>query len=177
MPTSGIKGDPLHSAIPSPAGSHGLHGHPALVLGLGGAQALAAGHTLLDPLTLEDAARGRGLTHNDLFEALQTLVHAGLVDMRFVKPSLVTLLRLTPAGVRGHLAATRPDLADVRSRVLAALREGAVGWQGGAPVDLAAAVGEQFLVVEVVMEDLRREGRVVFSPAPGRRLRVHRLVP
>lgn len=116
------------------------------------------------------------MTHDDLFGALQALVQAGLVDMHFVKPSLITLLRLTPAGVRSHLSATRPDLAEVRRRVLASLREGAVGWQGGAPVDLASAVGEQFLVVEVVMEDLRREGQVVFSPAPGRRLRVHRMV-
>ena len=150
-------------------------GDEVLVLRRAGEQALAAGHTLLDPDALIGACRPDGLSGKDVFAALRSLSTDRLVDLHFVGPSRVTLLRLTAGGVRRHLGLARPDLADVRRRVLDALEGGGVAWQDGATVDLAGAVGEPALLVEVVMEDLRQEGRVVFSPAPGQRLRVHRL--
>lgn len=51
---------------------------------------------------------------------------------------------------------------------------GSVDWRAG-PVDLAGALGLPQLVVEVALEDLRREGRVVSSRAIGGRVWVHRL--
>ena len=58
-----------------------------------------------------------------------------------------------------------------------ALRAEAAAGRLGEAVDLAAAVGEPSLVVEVVLEELRRGGNLVYHPVPGRRVRVHRVGP
>jgi hypothetical protein len=155
--------------------SPGTGSPAATVLRRAGQQAVAAGRTFLDHQALERACLDEGIDHDGFFASLLALRDARLVDLHFVEPSRVTLLRLTDDGIRSHLAGAGPDVGDVCRRVVAALRDEAVSWRGGAPVDLAAAVGEPPLVVEVAMEDLRREGAVVFSRAFGGRLRVHRL--
>lgn len=147
----------------------------ATVLRRAGVQAVAAGRTFLDHDALGRACDDDGLGHEEVFAALLELEERGLVNMHFVEPSGITLLRLTDRGIRSYLADTRPDLDDVRARMLTALQDEAVRWQGGEAVDLAGALGEPPLVVEVLMEDLRQDGGVVFSKAFGGRLRVHRL--
>ena len=149
----------------------------AVVLRLAGEQALAAGHTLLDPERLVEAGRLAQLGPGDVFAALRSLEAQGLANLHFVPPDRVTLLRLTGAGLRAHLATAGFDLAHLRHRVLSLLQDGTVPWHDGDPVDLAGAVGVPSLVVEVVLEDLRDAGQLVFSPAPRRRVRVHRLTP
>ncbi len=44
----------------------------------------------------------------------------------------------------------------------------------GTAVDLAGALGEPRLVVEVLLDGLRDEGRVVFTNVPGGLFRIHR---
>jgi hypothetical protein len=153
----------------------GIASDAAAVLRRAGEQAVAAGRTFLDHDALERSCGVDGLDHDEVFAALQELADTGLVNMHFVEPSRITLLRLSDRGIRSYLTDVRPDLDDVRARMLAALRDETVPWQDGRAVDLAGALGEPPLVVEVLMEDLRRDGGVVFSKAFGGRLRVHRL--
>lgn len=147
----------------------------AMVLQRAGEQALASGHTFLDHEALEGACRADGLGHDEVFASLRSLAGAALVEMHFVEPSRITLLRLTDGGIRYYLAEARPELAEVRRWLVDALRRGGVSWRGGEAVDLAASVKEPPLLVEVIMEDLQREGRVIFSRATGGRIRIHRL--
>ena len=170
-----MSGSAGHGSGGAVAGGETLGATAATVLRLAGEQALTTGRSFLDHGSLERACLAGGLAHDDVFTGLRALVAARLADMHFVPPSRVTLLRLTDGAIRRCLADARPDLADVRRRVVAALGDGSLDWKGGEPVDLAGAVAEPPLLVEVVMEDLRDEGRVVFSRATGGRLRVHRL--
>lgn len=160
-------------AAPGPA----LTAPSTTVLQRAGEQALASGHSFLDHEALEHRCRADALGHDELFASLRSLERAGLVDMHFVQPSRVTLLRLTDRGIRRYLAATRPDLAEVRRRLLAVLAAWVGSDRAGAAVDMARAVEEPILVVEVLMEDLQREGRLIFSRAIGGRVRVHRFEP
>ncbi|HET7489217.1 MAG TPA: hypothetical protein VFJ85_14900 [Acidimicrobiales bacterium] len=146
-----------------------------VVLRRAGEQAVAAGHAFLDHEALERACAADGLGHERVFAALRALDTARLVDVRFVAPSRVTLLRLTDRGVRVALDGTGHDLVDVRRRLVRALTDGEVDWRAGATVDLRAALGVPALVSEVALEDLRKEGRVVFSRAIGGGVRIHRL--
>lgn len=139
-----------------------------------GRQAVASGHTFLDHEALERTCHADGLASDALFRSLQVLQRDRLVDMHFVEPSRITLLRLTDRGIRRYLAETYGDLADIRYRLLEVLADSAPAGQGGEAVDVAGAVGQPALVVEVLMEDLQQEGRLVFNRAIGGRFRVHR---
>lgn len=147
----------------------------AEVLRLAGEQALARGHRLLDPATLESAWAAAGVEREAALDALQALAREGLMNVRMFGASLVALVRLTETGLASHLEATRPDLDDVRRRVRDALRAQEAAGRLGEAVDLAGAVGEPALVVEFVLEEMRREGSVVYNPATTGRVRVHRV--
>ncbi len=141
-----------------------------LVQRLAGGQALARGHRLLDPLALEEAATGEGVDHDRFLAAVLVLAGRRVVNVHTVAGSLITLLRLTEDGFRAHLAATRSDLDAVCQRLVDTLRAKPLG----AAVDLAEALGEPRLVVEVLLDGLRDEGRVVFTNVPGGLFRIHR---
>ncbi len=138
-----------------------------------GDQALAAGHLLLDHVALEARCAGMGLGPDDFFTALVELRDGGAVNLRHVEPSRVALLQLTPAGLGRCLAMTRPDLDDVRDRLLQAVTK--VTPNTSTP--LAAALGESPLLVEFLLDEMAREGRVVASRIGRGLFRVHRVGP
>ena len=147
----------------------------AAVLRLAGAQALAQGHRMLDPAALVAAAGAEGLGHDAVVAALRALRDDGSVNVRFYGDSIVAILRLTEAGVDRWLAAERWPMDQVERDVVAALQAEAVAGRLGDELDLAAAVGQPPLVVDTVLERLRRRGQVVYNPVRGQRVRVHRI--
>ena len=147
------------------------------MLRLAGRQAVAAGHRLLDPRRLEREAAGTGAGAEAFAAAVSELVDARRADARLSPSGKVAMMRLSEAGLRHHLEAEGTPVARVVPRVVAALRTDEAGWAGNRAVDLAAAVGEPPLVVEAALEDLAARRLVVFSRAPGGRVRIHRLSP
>ena len=147
----------------------------ALVHRLAGQQALARGHRLLDPRALEAACARDGLGHDGFFEAATALAEQRILNVRTFGPSLINLLRLTEDGFRQHLVATRSDIDGLRGRILDALREEAAQKRLGEALALAGALGEPALLVEVLLDELRDRGEVVFTPIPGGRVRIHRV--
>ncbi|HVM15508.1 MAG TPA: hypothetical protein VM287_14430 [Egibacteraceae bacterium] len=133
--------------------------------------ALARGTRMVEPVALEEAAAADGIDHDGCVALLRALRDGGLLQLALSPSRQVVLVALTDAGVLRWAEEARPDLVGVRSR-LAAAAAAAVG-QG--PVDLAATVGEPPLLVECVLDQWVRERRVVYSKAPGRRFRVHRV--
>lgn len=151
-------------------------GAEAVLLRLASEQAVARGHRLLDPAAMEAAWEVAGVGRDDALDALRSLAAQKAVNLRLFGAS-IALLRLTEEGLGRYLETARPDLDDVRARVHDALRAEEGAGRLGEAVDLAAAVGEPSLVVEVVLEELRRGGNLVYNPVPGRRVRVHRVGP
>lgn len=149
----------------------------ALVHRLAGEQALARGHRLLDARALEAACAAVGVGHDEFIAAARALGDDDVVNVRTFGPSLVALLRLTERGFMDHLTATRSDLDAVRGRVASTLRAEAVAGRLGEALDLAAALGEAPLLAEVLLDELRTSGQVVFTPIPGHRVRIHRVGP
>lgn len=143
----------------------------ALVHRLAAEQALASGHRLLDPVRLA-AAAGLG---PDRFHAAVAALVAGRVLDAHTFGSLVTLARLTEAGLRAHLAATRPDLDGVRRRLAGLVEAEAAAGRLRRPLDLPGAVGEPALLVETLLDERRDAGDLVFSPAAGGRFVLHRV--
>ncbi|MGH9179521.1 MAG: hypothetical protein ACRD0N_13330 [Acidimicrobiales bacterium] len=148
---------------------------PAVVLRLAGAQALAQGHRMLDSAALELAAGAEGIGHDEVVAAVQALRDDGSVNVRFYGDSLIAILRLTEAGVDRWLAAEGWDMEQVEREVVAVLRAEAAAGRLGDELDLAAALGRPPLVVETVLERLRRRGEVVYNPVRRQRVRVHRI--
>ncbi len=155
----------------APAGESAV----ALVHRLAGEQALARGHRLLDPRALEAACACEGLSQDGLLEAAKALAEQRIMNVRTFGPSLINLLRLTEDGFRQHLVATRSDIDVVRGRLLDALREEAAQERLGEAFDMAGALAEPPLLVEVLLDELRDRGEVVFTPIPGGRVRIHRV--
>lgn len=151
-------------------------GPTAVVHRLAGEQALAAGHRLLDGRPLEAACAEAGVDHDAFITALHELSATGVVNVRIFGSS-VNILRLTEEGLAQHLGATRDDLAAVRARIMAALRAEADAGRLGQPLDLATQLGEPYLLVETVLDELRNRGELVFTPISGRRVRLHRVGP
>lgn len=133
--------------------------------------ALARGTRMVEPWSLEDACRADGIGHVEVLSALMAANAEGLVQLAVARSTQIVLVALTDAGVLRHAESSRPDMEAVRDRIATAAR-GAVG--RGA-VDLAAEVGEPSLLVECVLDQWVRERRVVYSKAPGRRFRIHRV--
>ena len=148
----------------------------ATVHRLAAEQALAAGHRLLDGRPLEAASAEAGVDHDTFIAALGDLAAAGTVNVR-IFGSTVNILRLTEDGLAQHLAATRSDLDDVRARLAAALGAEAGAGRLGQPLDLAAQLGEPYLLVETLLDELRAGGELVFTPITGGRVRLHRVGP
>jgi len=146
----------------------------ALVHRLAGEQAVARGHRLLDPRALEEAAAAEGVGHDRFLAAVLALAGERMVNVHTFASSLITLLRLTEDGFRHVLTTTRGDLDAVRRRLLDTLRAEAASESPGWTVDLAGVLGEPRLVVEVLLDELRDQGRLVFTNAPGGRFRIHR---
>lgn len=147
----------------------------ALVHRLAGEQALARGHRLLDPRALEAACAAAGLDHDAFLAAAKALAEQRTMNVRTFGPSLINLVRLTEDGFRQHLVATRSDLDAVRRRLLDTLGDIAAQNRLGEAIDLAGMLGEAKLVVEVLLDDLRDSGEVVFTPVSGGRVRIHRV--
>lgn len=145
------------------------------VLRLAGAQALAQGHRLLDPAALEAAAGAQGIGRNEVLAAVRVLRDDGSVNVRFCGDALIAILRLTEAGMDRWLAAEGWDTDRVEDAVVGVLQAEAAAGRLGDELDLATAVGHPPLVVETVLERLRRRGEVVYNPVGGQRVRVHRI--
>lgn len=135
--------------------------------------ALGTGTRMVDPRAHELACADAGIGHDDWFAALRALRAEHLVALQTFEPSNVLLLAVTNAGLQRHLRASRPDLSAVRARLAAAVVEA----MGIGPVALADIVGEPPLLVECVLDGWVNQRRVVYSKAPGRRFRVHKLGP
>jgi len=142
------------------------------VLAAVAAIALATGTRMVEPAAAERAAAARGVGHDRWFAAAVDLKGRDLIALQTAEPSHVVLLAVTNAGLQRHLAATCTDLADVRRRVEAA----AVAAAGQGAVDLADALGEPPLLVECLLDHLVNRRRLVYSKAPGRRFRIHKVV-
>ena len=135
--------------------------------------ALASGVRMVDPGAHELACAEVGVGHDEWFAALGRLRAEGLIQLATGEGSSVSLIALTNAGLLRHLAASRPDLGDLDRRLAAAAAEAV----GVGPVDLAGNVGEPALLVECLLDRWVIERRVVYSAAPGRRFRIHKLLP
>lgn len=146
----------------------------ATVHRLAAEQALALGHRLLDGRPLEAACADEGVDHDAFIAALRDLATAGIVNVRIFGSS-VNILRLTEVGLAQHLAATRGDLDAVQARIKAALKAEAGAGRLGQPLDLAGQLGEPYLLVETVLDELRDRGELVFTPLTGGRVRLHRV--
>lgn len=151
------------------------HRADALVHRLAGEQALQRGHRLLDPVALEHAAGAAGLDRERFLAAVGHLAATGDVDVHLFGPSLVRLLRLTEVGLVRHLLTTYRDLDQVRARVLATIRAERDAGRLGEALDLAGMVGAPPLLVEVLLDQLRDRGDVVFTPLRGGKVRLHRV--
>lgn len=147
----------------------------AAVHRLAGEQALARGHRLLDADTLEAACAAAGIDRDRLAGAARRLAARQVLDVHFFGPSRITLVRLTTPGLAAHLEATRRDLDDLRRQVRAAVARAAAGGHLGTPLDLAAALGQPSLLVEVLLDELRDGGDLVFTPTTGGRVLLHRV--
>ena len=147
----------------------------ALVHRLAGEQALARGHRLLDPQALETTCAAAGLDHDGFLRAAKALADQRVLNVRTFGPSLITLVRLTEDGFRQHLVATRSDIDAVRLRLLDALGEEAAQNRLGEALDLAGRLNQPKLLVEVLLDELRDRGEVVFTPITGGRVRIHRV--
>ena len=142
------------------------------VLAVAAELALATGTRMVEPADLEHrAATEHGLDHDRLFAALVDLRTRHLVQLASAEPSQVVLVALTNAGLLHHLRATRSDLDGVEARLLQAAAEAA----GQGAVPLADQLGEPPLLVECILDALVNRRRVLYSTAPGRRFRIHRV--
>lgn len=139
-------------------------------------QAVARGHRLLDPRALEAVCAEEGLDHDHLLDAARSLAERRVLQLRTAGP-LIALLRLTEEGFMGELLATHGDIDALHHRIMDALRAEQHHGRLGEPFDLAGAVDEAPLVVEALLDDLRRRGELVFTPISGHRVRIHRLGP
>lgn len=136
------------------------------------ALALATGTHMLDPPVLEEGCAARGIDHDGWFAALVDLRRRDLIALQTAEPSFVVLAAMTNAGLQRHLRRTRPDLDQVKRRLAAVV----VKAEGQGLTDLAQAVSEPALLVECVLDRWVNDGRLVYSKAPGRRFRIHRLL-
>lgn len=139
----------------------------AAVLAAAGAQALAAGHALLDHTALARACSDIDATAT--FAALVELREAGMVQMRDYE-GRVALLQLTRAGLWTHLTRSRPDLADVAERLLDRLDE----VEPNIVVALGDDLGESPLLVEALLDQLAARRLVVASRVGADGFRIHR---
>jgi hypothetical protein len=127
---------------------------------------------MIDPLALEVACGRKGVDQDAVFAGLLDLRRRGLVQLQAAEPSVVVLLAITDRGVLDHLERSGCDLASRRER----LAEAATSAAGQGPVPLADQLGEPALLVEVLLEQWAHERRVVYSKAPGRRFRIHKIL-
>lgn len=134
--------------------------------------ALATGRRIVDPLDAEAACAGAGIGHDQWFAAVAELRAQGLVALQTAPPSQVVLLAATTAGIFRHLRATRPDLEAVRRRLADLVSE----VERNRAVALADMLGEPPLLVECLLDIWVTQRRLVYSAAPGRRFRIHRVM-
>jgi hypothetical protein len=135
-------------------------------------RALETGRRILDPLAAEAACAERGVDHDAWFAAVGALRRRGVVALQTAPPSQVVLLAATNSGVLAHARSTRPDLGAVVDRLGEAVRAVPTNHAVG----LAEMVGEPALLVECLLDSWVTEGRIVYSLAPGRRFRIHRVL-
>ncbi len=146
---------------------------PDLVLAEAAALALATGTRMVDPRAHELACAEAGVGHEQWYAALGALRAADLIALQTFEPSGVLLLAVTNAGLHRHLRATRHDLGAIKRRLAAAVIDAA----GRGATPLADVVGEPALLVECLLDQWVGQRKVVYSKAPGRRFRVHKLGP
>lgn len=143
----------------------------ALALAQTAELALAGARRIVEPDDLAAACAARGLPHPRWFRAMGALRDQGLVQLRTGSGDHVQLLALTDGGLLAHLGATRADLAEAVARTWRAAQEAAPGQA----VALPEVVREPPLLVEVLLEQWARAGRLVYAKAPGGRFRIHRV--
>lgn len=134
-------------------------------------RALNTGRRIVDPLQAEAACLPRGVSHDDWFAAVATLKGQGLVALQTAPPSQVVLLAATNAGILRHLEVAGFDLERAKERLARAVRAA----EPNCPEALADVVGQPALLVECLLDAWVDERLVVYSPAPGRRFRIHRV--
>ncbi|MCA1675335.1 MAG: hypothetical protein LC799_25155 [Actinobacteria bacterium] len=142
---------------------------PASVLAQAAELALHTGRRIVDPDAVEAAC---DLDHDTWFAAILALWKAGLLELSVPEPTQVALLAITNPGILHHVQTARPDLETVLDR----LRTAAVRAEPNAAVPLAEWVGEPPLLVECLLDVWVAERQIVYSKAPGRRFRIHRVL-
>lgn len=133
--------------------------------------ALGTGRRIVDPVAVEAGCRDRGVDHDQWFVAVGALKARGLVAAQTAPPSQVVLVAATNPGILHHLEAIGYDLAAARHRLAAAV----LAAQLNQPLALADAVHQPALLVECLLDGWVDQRLVVYSPAPGRRFRVHQV--
>lgn len=136
------------------------------------AQALARGTRMLEPHEVAAACAAQGVDHHVYVSALRALKQDDLVALQVAEPSTIVLLAVTNKGLGRHLRTTRPDLPDVARRLWQVVADAA----GQGPQPLDEQVGEPALLVEWLLDRWVNERRLLYSKAPGRRFRIHRLL-
>jgi hypothetical protein len=126
------------------------------------------GETVLDPRLLEADCAARAVGHDRWFAALKVLQANRLLTVAWVAPSLVTHVELTAKGLDRALARARPDMAEVRARLVAELGRR----RPGAVVRLDQALAEPPLLIDVLLDHLRAEGLADCTRVPGGGVRI-----
>ncbi|MDQ3980994.1 MAG: hypothetical protein M3314_15845 [Actinomycetota bacterium] len=140
-----------------------------VVLGEVVERALASGRRIVDPIAAEAGCLERGVGHDQWFSAVAALGARGLIASQTATPSQVVLLAATNQGILRHLDWSDFDLDGARERLVSALRAAELN----RPLPLADVIGQPPLLVECLLDEWVTQRRVRYSPAPGRRFRIH----
>jgi hypothetical protein len=147
-------------------------GADRVTLTAAGELALRRGTRMLEPAEVEAACAAAGVGHDAFVSAVQALKRDELIAVQIAEPSVVVLAAITDKGLARHLRATRPDLAEFERRLWDKVEQAVE--QG--PTPLAEEVGEPALLVEWMLDRWVTERRLVYSKAPGRRFRIHKVL-
>jgi hypothetical protein len=150
----------------------GLNDIDALVLTAVAEEALEGGHRFVDQNAVEARCKEQGVSHDGYYESLLALGHEDLVDVES-RPSVVVTLKITDYGLDRFFEATRPDLGEVRRRLIAELVNG----QEREGKALAAMLGERLLVVEFLLDELDLQGLLTVAKSLGNRIQVMNVSP
>ena len=134
--------------------------------------ALVTGRRIVDPVVAERACLTAGVGHDAWFAAVADLRRRGRVALQTAPPSQVVLLAATTSGILAHVGATRADLDAVRQRLAQRVREA----EPNRAFPLAELMGEPPLLVECLLDTWVNERRLVYSSAPDRTFRIHRVM-
>lgn len=154
----------------------GLQPTDSTVLGLAAEQAIESGSRFLDVPALRAAAERLGISDDGFNESLEAIGRANYAD---VKQQFGGAFRVSIEwiGLQAYVVASRPDFGSTQQAIVAALLNGAGPQPSIDMADILNVIGVPRLLVELVLEQLQKQGLITFRRYAGNTLRVHRISP